>query len=422
MAVDTVLRHDAQVLPSVLASSSGSKQLLWRNDDTGQWTSLCKTDTAAASATVWAGLCQMDGEASDDRRGLDWQEALPVVKRLRLQLKRARGRVTQLEARQGLSVDQGQSRDAPIVGAKGLAPVPASREVVPLSQTMVASVVTIPRQDGSAPDAPALVRVLKPEERPVQLWGPGGLCGPVAPPGRTKLFVNLTTGLELFPRLCEEWAASVGFCHIRSTHLERSAYENLVRDLDCELLFLLACGVHCVVLDAGSARGDGVSRAIWQGLDFIRYLLSSRWLSKPTQPTKEAPQFAIHAKQARPHGPSAAADPRRRRILVSHAPRPASPCLRQLPRPSRLPPLQLSDSAKRKVDYYRKFLSTPLIRLSAVACASLHDGDDEHYAELARRSLGPVETQPLDAHLPLPSAMRTEQQQPQQLQRPQRPQ
>jgi hypothetical protein len=33
----------------------------------------------------------------------------------------------------------------------------------------------------------------------------------------------------------------------------------------------------------------------------------------------------------------------------------------------------------------------PTIRLSAVACASLHDGDDAHYAALVRRALGPPE-------------------------------
>ena len=34
-----------------------------------------------------------------------------------------------------------------------------------------------------------------------------------------------------------------------------------------------------------------------------------------------------------------------------------------------------------------------MIRLSGVACASLHDGDDAHYAVLAR-ALGTVEAEP----------------------------
>ena len=141
--------------------------------------------------------------------------------------------------------------------------------------------------------------MLGPDERPSVLWGRGGLCGEEQPCGgvsRTKLFVNLTAGLELLRYVPAPYQAGIGFCHLRSTHLERSAYEHLVRDLDCGLLFNLACGVHCAVLDAGSAREDGVSRAVWQGLEFVRYLLSSRWLGRPTQPAA-APQFARHARE-----------------------------------------------------------------------------------------------------------------------------
>jgi len=117
-----------------------------------------------------------------------------------------------------------------------------------------------------------------------------------------------------------------------------------VRDLDCTLLFHLACGVHCVVLDAGSAREDGVSRAVWQGLAFVRYVLSRRWLGAPpaAHADASAPQFARHARA-------------------------------------------LSEISTRKLDYFKKFVCTPAIRLSAVAAASLHDGDDAHYAMLATR-------------------------------------
>ena len=65
------------------------------------------------------------------------------------------------------------------------------------------------------------------------------------------------------------------------------------------------------MLDAGSAREDGVSRAVWQGLEFVRYLLGSRWLGAPTAQAAQAapaapaappshaaaanaPQFALH--------------------------------------------------------------------------------------------------------------------------------
>jgi len=89
------LRQSDHVLPSVLASSAGAKQLVWRNCESGKWTSLCCTATAPESASVWGSLCAMDASSAADSDGdgvvglgLEWQEALPVVKRLRLQLRR----------------------------------------------------------------------------------------------------------------------------------------------------------------------------------------------------------------------------------------------------------------------------------------------------------------------------------------------
>lgn len=89
------LRQSDHVLPSALASSAGAKQLVWRNCENGKWTSLCCTATAPESASVWASLCAMDASSAADSDGdgaaglgLEWQEALPVVKRLRLQLRR----------------------------------------------------------------------------------------------------------------------------------------------------------------------------------------------------------------------------------------------------------------------------------------------------------------------------------------------
>ena len=90
-----------------------------------------------------------------------------------------------------------------------------------------------------------------PNPNPKSNPNPNHRCGGMS---RTKLFINLTAGLELLRYVPAPHQAGVGFCHLRSTHLERSAYEHLVRDLDCGLLFSLACGVHCAVLDAGSAR------------------------------------------------------------------------------------------------------------------------------------------------------------------------
>ena len=87
------LRRCDHVLPSSLASSAGPKQLVWRNCESGKWASLCCTATAPESASVWRSLCAIDASFAADgdggvALGLEWQEALPVVKRLRLQLRR----------------------------------------------------------------------------------------------------------------------------------------------------------------------------------------------------------------------------------------------------------------------------------------------------------------------------------------------
>ena len=166
-----------RVLPSALASSTGAKELVWRNCDSGEWASLQSTVTEDESSAVWRRLCAMDSKANDDgdleRAGLEWQESLPVVKRLRQQLRRLQQR--EKEARR-----------------EGGAPAPDD------AQPAASVRESAPAEDATAsPEtaAPAPVRLIGPEERPMELWGPGGLCGSAAPGGgaaRTQLFVNLT--------------------------------------------------------------------------------------------------------------------------------------------------------------------------------------------------------------------------------------
>jgi hypothetical protein len=164
-----------RVLPSTLASSTGAKELVWRNCDSGEWASLQSTVTEDESSAVWRRLCAMDSKANDDgdfeRAGLEWQESLPVVKRLRQQLRRLQQR--EKEAR----------REGGAPARDDAQPAVSMRESAPIEDAIA-----------SAPEtaAPAPVRLLGPEERPMELWGPGGLCGSAAPGGRTQLFVNLT--------------------------------------------------------------------------------------------------------------------------------------------------------------------------------------------------------------------------------------
>ena len=66
----------AKVVPSALATSSGAKELVWRNCDTGEWTSLCSTRSMAESDAVWRALCEWDmtagTPAGQEPLGLEW--------------------------------------------------------------------------------------------------------------------------------------------------------------------------------------------------------------------------------------------------------------------------------------------------------------------------------------------------------------
>lgn len=89
----------------------------------------------------------------------------------------------------------------------------------------------------------------------------------------TKHYINLTNGLE-FLSLCP---GDTGYIRIQSTACEQKRWDFILQDLDTDLLFELARGTKCVVYDAGK-RGE--SRALWQGLPWIRYVLARVWMDR----------------------------------------------------------------------------------------------------------------------------------------------
>ena len=180
------LRRGDHILPSALASSMGRKQLVWLNCDSGKWSSLSCTTTQSESTSVWSSLCAMDGSFADDGAGLDWQEALPVVKRLRLQIRR---------------LQQKALDSAPLALASSSVPMvphelpvlrhqlPSSPAEVPKPTSPPAALLPLvtPLAPAPSPTPPvALVRVLGTEERPTLLWGRGGLCGEEQPRGGAR--------------------------------------------------------------------------------------------------------------------------------------------------------------------------------------------------------------------------------------------
>ena len=88
-----------------------------------------------------------------------------------------------------------------------------------------------------------------------------------------KLYINLTNGIEDIPFLSSFYS----FIRIQSTWCEQKEWDKILQDLDYGFLMDLAIGNKCIVIDRSKR---GTSRAIFQGLEFIKYALNKVWFNE----------------------------------------------------------------------------------------------------------------------------------------------
>ncbi|KAG2442952.1 hypothetical protein HXX76_003027 [Chlamydomonas incerta] len=121
---------------------------------------------------------------------------------------------------------------------------------------------------------------------PLPLPPVSALPEPAPPPpldldlAAARHFVNLTNGIEALPML-QQLGLHYSFVRIQSTACEQQNLELLMTELDANLLLHLALGHTCIVYDCGSRRRDGTPRALWYGLEFVRYCLTQLWKLPP---------------------------------------------------------------------------------------------------------------------------------------------
>ena len=89
----------------------------------------------------------------------------------------------------------------------------------------------------------------------------------------TKNFYNLTNGLE-FGAFLNPYS----FIRIQSTACEQRRWDFILQDLDNDFLFNLAIGTECVVYDLSEKKEE--TRALYQGLEWIKFVLNRRWFGK----------------------------------------------------------------------------------------------------------------------------------------------
>ena len=91
-----------------------------------------------------------------------------------------------------------------------------------------------------------------------------------------KLYLNLTNGIEALDR--DFLSENFSFIRIQSSQCESKSWMKVLEGLDYDFLMHIAIGFDVVVVDFSSRRD--VPRAIFQGLEWIRYVLNRRWYNK----------------------------------------------------------------------------------------------------------------------------------------------
>lgn len=92
-------------------------------------------------------------------------------------------------------------------------------------------------------------------------------------------WVNLTNGVEMLPKIASFTNSnSIRFTRIQSSHCESGAYDKLLRNVDNDMLLSLAVGRPCLVYDLASRnKNRGVPRAIFLGLQFLKWAIAYLW-------------------------------------------------------------------------------------------------------------------------------------------------
>jgi len=85
-------------------------------------------------------------------------------------------------------------------------------------------------------------------------------------------YLNLTNGLEYINEI-----ENYKFVRIQSSLCESKCWDKIIADLDYNFLFDLAIGNTIYIYDASSKKHE--TRALYQGIEFIRYVLLRRWFN-----------------------------------------------------------------------------------------------------------------------------------------------
>lgn len=157
-----------------------------------------------------------------------------------------------------------------------------------------------------------------------------------------KIFINLTSGIDAIEREGLD-PSQLSFIRIQSSHCEEHQWEQILTGLDSNFLLHAALGRRCIVYDSGS-DGD-LSKAVYFGLEWIKYVLNRRWLGRDYIPDVKGKNTEEYFEQEY---------------------------------------YKLSKKCKRRIDYFRKLLLTGEIHIEGRCVKSVHDNQYEYFREMLR--------------------------------------
>ena len=159
----------------------------------------------------------------------------------------------------------------------------------------------------------------------------------------SKHYLNLSNGLEA---LTKYYFHDINVIRIQSTKMENTdQWEDVIMDLDYDFLLHLALGFRCVVYDFTRRGKNKKSRAMWQGMEWVKYVLNRIWFDQETQAENGMHKF--FQQQSR----------------------------------------KLSKRTRRKIKYFRKFLKTDKLTIEIVCNLTKHDGEYCYFSTLLDRWL-----------------------------------
>lgn len=163
-------------------------------------------------------------------------------------------------------------------------------------------------------------------------------------------YLNLTNGIEFIPKLSGH--NNLKFIRIQSTACEQKRWDFILQELDYNFLLDLALGNNVTVVDYGANKE--VSRACYQGVEWIRYALNNCWFGKDEK------SFVRGTDVTNYFGECYA---------------------------------KLDKRTLKKLNYFKKFLTTKTLHLDYLSASTDKDGNYEYYKTILKEYADEMKTQ-----------------------------